>query len=88
MRKKYTFLISVFFIEFFIVSILNKANIKTQSWVGNAVGTFIFLFPIQILFFLLGREYRLTKKKRTFFKVAFWFINVCYFLGGIASLLR
>lgn len=86
MRKQYTFLLYIFVIEIFIVYILNEMNIKIESWIGNAIGTFIFLLPIQILLFMLGRDERLTEKKRMCFKIAFWFIVICYLLGGIISI--
>ena len=86
MRKQYTLLLHLFVIEIFIVSILNEKNIKIQSWVGNAIGMFIFLLPIQILLFMLGRDERFTEKKKMCFKIAFWFIVICYLLGGIVSL--
>jgi len=86
MKKQYILLLSVFAVEIFIVAILNERNIKVQSWIGNAIGVFIFLLPIQILLFLLGHNEMFIAKRRMCFKVAFWFINICYLLGGVASL--
>ena len=86
MRKRYRLLLSLFMVEFLIIFILNKSNIKIESWIGNAIGTFIFLLPIQVLLFLLGQDKKFTSKKRMYFKIAFWFINICYFLGGVATL--
>ena len=87
MRKKYTVLLSLFSIEIFIVSILKHRDIKIESWIGNAIGTFIFLLPIQILLFMMGCDEKFSKKKRTCFRVAFWFITICYLLGGVATLI-
>lgn len=84
MKKKYTLFLSIFIIELFIVSILNEINVRIQSWIGNAIGTFIFLLPIQILLFMLSRDEKFSEKKRILFKIIFWFINICYLSGGIA----
>lgn len=88
MKKQYSILLSLIVINCFIVSILSKYNVKVQSWAGNAIGAFAFLLPIQILLFLLGQDQNFANKKRTYFKVAFWFVNICYILGGIASLVQ
>lgn len=87
MKKQYSILLSIVGIEFLIVSILNKANVKIVSWIGNAVGAFIFFLPIQILLFLLSKDKALSTKLQACCKCAFWFILICYFLGGIATLL-
>ena len=88
MKKQYVLLLSIFIIEVCAVSILNANNIQIHSWIGNAIGTFILLLPIQILLFLLGRDKKFTEKKRLCFKIAFWFIIVCYLFGGVASLIE
>lgn len=86
MKRKYKLLLNVLGIEYFIVIILSKLNIKVQSWIGNAIGSFVFLLPVQILLFMLGRDEDLSNEKRMCFKIAFWFINICYLAGGVASL--
>lgn len=88
MRKQYKLLIYIFIIEFFVVLLLNEVNIKIQSWAGNAAGTLIFLLPIQILLFMLGRDERINRNKRRCFKIAFYFISICYLLGGIVTLIN
>ena len=88
MKKQYKILCSVIFIEVFIISILNETAVKIQSWFGNAIGALIFLFPIQILLFMLSKDEKFSKSKRMFFKIVFWFIIICYLLGGIATLLE
>lgn len=86
MKKQYRVLLWFLAIELLFVSLLNEMDVKVQSWVGNAIGTFLFLLPVQILLFLMGRDEQFSEKKRTCVKVAFWFILVCYVLGGIAAL--
>ena len=86
MKKRYSILLSVIAVEFFVISILEKNNIGAQSWIGNAIGIFIFMLPIQILLFLLGKDNAISERKQMCCKVAFWFICICYVLGGIASL--
>ena len=87
MKKRYKYLLSVFIIEFIIVSILNERNISVKSWLGNAIGIIIFFLPLLILFFQLGRDEKLTEGKRLCFKIAFWFIIICYLLGCTITLL-
>lgn len=87
MKKQYKFLLIVFGIEFLIVSILQENNIKIQSWIGNAIGAFVFLLPIQILLFLLSKDEKFSKRKRICFKIIFWYINICCIAGGIATLI-
>ena len=88
MKRKYAILLSIVGIEFLVVSILNKSNVKVESWIGNAIGTFIFFLPVQILLFSLSKDKELSTKKQVCCKCAFWFIIVCYFLGGIATLIQ
>lgn len=87
MKNRYMLILLLFSIEIFVVSILSVRNIRIQSWLGNAIGVFIFLLPIQILLFMLGRDERFDEKKRLCFKCAFWFLAICYVLGGVASLM-
>lgn len=74
-------------IELLIASVLQKNNIKIQSWIGNAIGTFVFLLPIQILLFLLSKDEKFSRRKKLCFKIVFWYINICYVAGGIATLI-
>lgn len=87
MKKRYILLLSVFFAEICIVSLLDGNNIKFESWIENAIGTLIFLLPIQILLFLLGKDMQFSQPKRICFKIAFWFISLCYFLGAVVTLI-
>ena len=86
MKKQYKILLYFCVIELLLLSLLKEMGVKVQSWAGNAAGTFLCLLPVQILLFLLGQDERFSAKKRACFKVAFWFIVVCYVLGGIAAL--
>ena len=87
-KKQYKLLLSIFIIQIFVVSVLGEKGIKVQSWIGNVIGAFILLLPIQILLFLLGRDESFTHRKRLCFKVVFWFITICYLLGGFATLIE
>ena len=86
MKKLYKHLLYLIIFELFVLSFLSQMNVQVQSWAGNAIGVFIFFLPIEVLLFLLGSDERFTKKKKICFKVVFWFIIVCYLLGGIAKL--
>lgn len=88
MKKRYTILLSIFISEYFIVSILNTKNIKFESWIGNVIGACIFLLPIEILLYLLGKDESIDSKKRTFCKIALWFIFICSLAGAIVTLLE
>jgi len=87
MKVQYKILLSIILAEFFIFSILERNNIKVQSWIGNAIGVFVFILPIQILFYLLYKDEKQSRRKRKFFRIAFWFINICYVSGGVATII-
>lgn len=86
MMKKNAFFYSLIIIEIVVILILKIMNIAVHSWIGNAVGTFVCLLPIEMLLFKLGRDVRYERKKQVWFKVIFWWIALCYFMGGIATL--
>ena len=48
MKKQYKALICVIVLEFVLLLVLDQSMLVVRSWIGNAVGTFIFLLPIQI----------------------------------------
>ncbi len=87
MEKKYTILLSIIITEFIIISAFDKMKIQAQSWLENAIGLFLFLLPIQILLFLLSKDNRISKNKRTFFKIVFCFILICYLIGAITTII-
>ena len=74
-------------IELLIVSVLQKNNMKIQSWLGNIMGAFVFLLPIQILLFLLSKDDKFSKGKKNIFKILFWYVNICYIAGTVATLI-
>ena len=84
-KKRYIILLTVVFAEIIIISALNKINVKADSFVENAAGLFLFLLPIQILFFLLSKDKNISERNRVFAKVVFWFIIVCYIAGAMAA---
>lgn len=86
MKKRYLIFGFIFIFEFFVISILNESKFKVDNWIGSAIGTFVFLAPIQILLFLLSKDNNLSKRTQMCCKVVFWFISICYILGGVASL--
>ena len=87
-KRCYRVLLLICLVEVLIVLIMNKNNIRVNSWVGNAIGAFIFLLPIQFLFFLLSKDEKFSKRIRVFFKIMFYFIISCYLLGGVAKLIH
>ncbi len=87
MKNIYKVLLLLFIIEIIIVTILRENNLIVQSYLGNAIGVFLFLLPIQILLLLLSKDNNLTRKTRLCLLIVFWFINICYVGGGVALLL-
>lgn len=88
MNKTYSILLSIFFVEVFILSSLKEINIKAQSWIGNAIGTLVFLLPIQSMLYLLSKDETRSRNIRVCSKLGFWFIIICYVLGGIVTLVK
>ena len=86
MKKIYKYLLAAIIVEICIVSVLDRAGIHIQSWIGNAVSAAVFFLPIETLLFMLGRDSDISETKRTCCKILFWFILVCYVSGGIALL--
>lgn len=87
MKNIYKVLLLMFIIEIIIIAILRENNLIVQSYLGNAIGVFLFLLPIQILLFMLSKDNNLTRKIRFCLLIVFWFINICYVGGGVALLL-
>lgn len=88
MKKVYKLLRFIISIEILAVLLLSELNIKIQSWVGNAIGTVIFLLPIQVLLYCLSRDQNMKTKTRIICKGVFWFILICFIGGGMATLLE
>lgn len=87
MKNIYKVLLLLFIIEIIIIAILRENNLIVQSYLGNAIGVFLFLLPIQILLFMLSKDNDLTRKIRLCLLIVFWFINICYVGGGVTLLL-
>ena len=87
MKKQYKLLLWAILIEFIIGLVLGGMGFSIQSWIGNALGVFIFLLPVQILLFKVGRDTDFSKRARFWFKALFWYLNFCYVGGGIATFL-
>lgn len=87
MKKQYKILLAVIIAEFLFLFYFIPEN-SIQSWLGNAVGIFVFMLPVQVLLFLLSKEEKYTNKKRKIFKIVFWYINICYIAGGVATFIE
>lgn len=85
MKKQYKILLIIFLIEICIVSVMDRLNIQVQSWIGNMVGVFAIMSPIVILLFFMSKDEKFSKTAKLFFKIGYWFIIICYLLGGIAK---
>jgi hypothetical protein len=88
MKRQYKYVLFVIIGEILILSILKEYNVEIQSWIGHAIGTFVVLLPIQILLFLASEDDRLSKGSRKCFRILFWYIIICYILGGIVTLVN
>ena len=87
MKARYKVLIGILVAEWWILKQLNSIEYKVEFWLGNVIGLAIVFLPIQIILFLLSRDPDRKEKTRFFCKILFWFINVCYVGGGIATLI-
>ena len=87
MKKKYKFLLIVIGIEFAIVLALSELEFTIQTFLGNAIGVFVLLLPIEVLLYCLSKDTAISKGKRVLCTIAFWHICVSWLAGGIALLL-
>ena len=85
MKKKYKVLLSILGAEWIILALLNEAGVKILSWGEKVIGIVIFLLPVQILLFLLGHDESISKKKRMFSMIAFWFLIICFISGMVET---
>jgi len=85
MKRRYKLLIAVSIVQYVVISALSDMNVKVESLLGSAIGTLMFILPIQILLFMLSKDEKYSDKKMLF-KVVFWYINICYVVGMIANL--
>lgn len=87
LKKQYKVLIIILIVEFVLLSILQEQGFQVKSLIGNFVGLFICILPLQILLFIKGREEHLSKIKKFICKLFFWQINICYLLCLIVALI-
>lgn len=87
MKKHYKSLLTILGIEILILAILRKYNFEVQSWIGNAIGIFVCILPLQILLFLASRDGKFSTWKKICFKILFWHINITYIASAIVTLL-
>lgn len=85
MKNRYKVILILFILEYFCLSLMNKLNIKIQSWIGNAVGALLFLTPLLILLYTLKKDENISLKVRIFAKLLFWFLVCCFIAGGIGK---
>lgn len=88
LKKKYKLLLILFGVELAIAYIMNGNGVKFNSFWASAIGTLIFLLPLQILLFCVYKDHDFKEKTRKFSIIGFWFINVCYIAGGVAKLMQ
>lgn len=87
MKKNYKILIGILLIEYFLLSILNKLNIQINSKVGTIVGLILIFMPVQILLYLLSRDFQISMKARILSKALFFSISIWCLAGIIVKLL-
>lgn len=85
MKNKYKIILILLILEYFCLLLMNKLNIKIQSWIGNAVGTLLFLTPLLILLYILKKDEDIPVKFRILAKFFFWFLVFCFIAGGIGK---
>lgn len=86
MKRRYKKLLFAILVEFILGFILRENKIKIQSFIGSAIGVFVFFLPIEILLFLLSNDKYISNTKRVIAKIVFWFICLCYLCAIIAGL--
>lgn len=85
MKNRYKIILILLILEYFCLSLMNKFNIKIQSWLGNAVGALLFLSPLLILLYILKKDDDVSVKFRILAKFLFWFLVFCFMAGGIGK---
>ena len=86
MRKHYRTLLVIIIIEWIIIVFLNRIGFSAQSWIGNVIGVFIVLLPIEAMLFLLSNDERFSSRKKTCFRLGFWFLAISYLSGIIGTI--
>ena len=88
MKIKYKILLILFLIEYISLSVLNKGEVKLQSWWGNAIGTLLLCIPILVLLYWVSKDDEISNTCRSVPKIIFRFMIFCYFAGAIATRLE
>lgn len=86
MNKRYKVLLTTIIVEFILLSVLNRIGFKVQTWIGNAIGLFLVIFPIETLLFLLSKDEKFSANKKLCFNLGFWYLAICYLLGLIVAI--
>ena len=86
MKKIYRILIGVFVAEIVFFSFLSESGLKVEFWIGNFIGLFICLLPIEIMLIMMCRDKSFSKRKKILCKAIFLFINICYILSAVVDL--
>ena len=87
MKNKYKIIAILLVLEYICLSIMDKLDLHIKSWIGNAIGTLVFLTPLLILLNLLEKDEDISAKVRFSSKIVFWFLIICYIAGGIGKAL-
>ncbi len=66
---------------------MNELDIHIQSWLGNTIGTLLFLMPLLVLLYLLKKDEDISKEYRIIAKIIFWFMIICLLGGGIGEVI-
>lgn len=85
MRRKYKIITCILLIEFLFLSMLNRTNVSIDTWTFSAISVFVLCIPLLVLFYMLSKDEKMSKKTRLLSKVVFWFVIFCYIVGGIGK---
>ena len=83
MNRKYFVLAVIIGTLIICVSIMKHMCIQIEGYVGNIIGTFVFMLPIEILLLMLSKNPNIKVTTRKILFALFLFIIVCYFLGAL-----
>lgn len=85
MRRKYKIITCILLIEFLFLSMLNRTNVSIDTWAFSSISVFVLCIPLLVLFHMLSKDEKMSKKTRLLSKVVFWFVIFCYIVGGIGK---
>ncbi len=69
--------------EFIITFVLAKSGFKVQTFAGSAIGVLLWLIPIEILLFQVGKDTTKAATLRGCCKFLFWWLIICYVCIGV-----